>query len=542
MPNRDILERLRWGLNLHWAGLVALEGVTLHLLFFRPKAMTSALLILSILSPIVLAIKEYLFRSDMTLLTKYAWLSDLFDLLAVSLLYYMGFYPLNFLFFLYLLLVFLSAREIFPGELKFMTILTIISLTINLWLLRKNWVPSFYRLGSFPLSRFFVYCYMYLTIILIGYHTYALFRVNQQLISRMEVTLAENKKKIRHLYESNTTLEEKYASSYTLTLIQQYIFQELNESQLLMKITDIIQGILGSSVSAILGLSPEQDLVLLSFSGVKDFSPLLTLAIKPGSLLYRALKQQTILNVNNTSPQEKMSWQKEGIKSLLCIPLLTAKGKLGVMMVGHFQEEIFSQEQKDLLQIIANQVSLAMENMRLHQEKERMAWHDQLTGLYNRGYLNNYLALLEEEYAQRLHLACLLIDIDHFKLVNDHHGHLMGDQVLKKISSVLQERFPDCVPTRYGGEEFILFSTDRNIQELLALSEEVRAEIAALKFIGRDESEFSITISGGIAAIPDHTKTIERLLMKADDALYQAKSSGRNRVLIYRPPMAEDQG
>lgn len=359
-------------------------------------------------------------------------------------------------------------------------------------------------------------------------------RQSKDLMNEIEKALADKDEKMKKLYESHARLEEKYAASYTLSLIQQYILHEFNEEKLLTKITDIVQGILGSSASAIFGLSDRYELELLSSSGLKDNSPFQQIAGERESILYRALKLQKAYELREASPEEKKYWQEQGIKSLLCIPLYTKDEQIGVMVVAHFQEEMFTMDQRALLQIIANQVSLAMENIKLHQETQKMAWHDQLTGLLNRGYLNNYFNLLESGYGSNLKLNCLLFDIDHFKQINDRHGHLTGDEVLKKVASILQKySTEDCISVRFGGEEFLIFSTNNNLTCLIEMAEKIRAEIAAATFISKSGEEFSITISGGIASLPKHARNIEELLMKADEALYQAKKSGRNRILVY---------
>lgn len=179
--------------------------------------------------------------------------------------------------------------------------------------------------------------------------------------------------------------------------------------------------------------------------------------------------------------------------------------------------------------IIANQVSLALENTRLHKETKLMAWHDSLTGLYNRNYLNIFLSIVKDSTSNRL--GCIIFDLDRFKVVNDTYGHTTGDVVLKKLASILAKHTtPGRIAVRYGGEEFIMLDLNSSAEELVALSEKIRKEVAAQKFWTATGQEFSITISCGVAL--DNT-SFDNVFAKADTALYQAKNQGRDQVVLY---------
>jgi diguanylate cyclase (GGDEF)-like protein len=169
-------------------------------------------------------------------------------------------------------------------------------------------------------------------------------------------------------------------------------------------------------------------------------------------------------------------------------------------------------------------------------ELEKLSITDGLTGLYNHRFIQ---ARLKEEFrrAQRyrdpLHLV--LLDLDHFKEVNDRHGHLVGDGVLRDFSEVLAStvRETDLV-ARYGGEEFVVLLPHTPLPGAQAVADRIRAAVEEKRFAR--ERELRVTVSGGLVGFPDDSiSTPEMLLRHADEALYQAKREGRNRITVRVP-------
>ncbi len=159
---------------------------------------------------------------------------------------------------------------------------------------------------------------------------------------------------------------------------------------------------------------------------------------------------------------------------------------------------------------------------------------DSLTGLYNRRFM---FERFEEELSRAkrhgMSMACVVIDLDHFKKVNDEYGHLAGDTVLRNVSELLlQHARMEDFPCRYGGEEFLLILPQTNTAGALTLAERIRESLEK-KAIRTDEGLIHITMSAGIAAYPENGgETSDDLLHLADTALYQAKERGRNLVVI----------
>ncbi len=163
-----------------------------------------------------------------------------------------------------------------------------------------------------------------------------------------------------------------------------------------------------------------------------------------------------------------------------------------------------------------------------------MAITDQLTGLHNRRYMGRHLSTLVDG-ATKTHkpLSFLIMDIDHFKLVNDTHGHDIGDEVLREFSNRISANVRGIdLACRYGGEEFVVVMPDTEPDFAYTVAERLRKQVETTPFaISRDPGNLNITISIGIAAVEGQSDTAETLLHRADQALYRAKREGRNRVV-----------
>lgn len=178
---------------------------------------------------------------------------------------------------------------------------------------------------------------------------------------------------------------------------------------------------------------------------------------------------------------------------------------------------------------LADAMSLALSNIALREKLRTQALRDPLTGLYNRRYmedvLGRYVSLAERNGSP---VAAIMIDLDHFKQLNDEHGHAMGDAILREVAMVLAGSIRQCdVACRYGGEELVVLLPDCSLDYAVSKAELLRGRIEALS----DSHGARVTASFGVAALPETTAHVGELLTMADAALYRAKHAGRNRVL-----------
>jgi diguanylate cyclase (GGDEF)-like protein len=224
-----------------------------------------------------------------------------------------------------------------------------------------------------------------------------------------------------------------------------------------------------------------------------------------------------------------------------CLPLVAHGELMGLLVLdaGVANDERANTENENYRRIALEQVGLSIGNLKLRESLRQQSIRDMPTGLYNRRFLEES-AQRELLRASRLQakgindgLALLMIDIDHFKLFNDEHGHDVGDQVLNEVAQVLrrQTRGSD-VAARYGGEEFTIVLTDMPASLAFERAEQVRAGVEALDLHAAGKALGTVTISIGVAQFPTHGNSVAELLIAADKALYEAKRTGRNRVVI----------
>ncbi len=210
------------------------------------------------------------------------------------------------------------------------------------------------------------------------------------------------------------------------------------------------------------------------------------------------------------------------------LPVVT-RGEVGYMT--RVFNRMVARLRRSREQLAAANLSLSEKN----EELARLSVTDALTGLYNRRYLTETLAN-EVARAQRHEhaFAVLMIDIDHFKKVNDRYGHLMGDDVLIGIASSLARSVREVdYAARYGGEEFLLLLPETGLDGAVKTAERIRVQLAGEKYAaGKDK--VTVTVSVGVAGYPSHGDTPESIIASADAALYQAKRRGRNRVVRAR--------
>ena len=206
---------------------------------------------------------------------------------------------------------------------------------------------------------------------------------------------------------------------------------------------------------------------------------------------------------------------------------------VGVMTVAR-EGDAFTSGERDVFLYLVGQVASSIENITLHELVSRQAVTDELTGLSNQRRFRELMAK-EDERAHRFghDLSLLILDIDDFKQVNDTHGHLRGDDVLRMVGRVLsQESRGIDEPARYGGEEFAVALPETGLAGAVELAERIRARIESERVTGVDgQAALRVTASVGAASMPVSAADTRDLIAAADAALYEAKRSGKNRVV-----------
>lgn len=222
------------------------------------------------------------------------------------------------------------------------------------------------------------------------------------------------------------------------------------------------------------------------------------------------------------------------IRSWLGAPLLHKGEIIGLITLDRSEVNAFSPNEISIAMAFANHVAIALENARLYERAQHRAATDGLTGLYNSRHFYEQLAE-ELERSRRYDHSCsiVILDLDNFKGYNDRYGHLAGDDLLRELAGILQEEVREAdVVARYGGEEFTIILPETDAEQAYRLSERLRETIQAHKFVIRDGQQVGrITVSAGIATLPQHADESEELVQTADIALLRAKET-KNRVCI----------
>ena len=239
------------------------------------------------------------------------------------------------------------------------------------------------------------------------------------------------------------------------------------------------------------------------------------------------------------------------IRGWMGIPLFVKGEIIGMLALDSRKPDSFNNDHARLASLFADQVAIALENSRLFEETQRLAIHDSLTGLYNRRYFME-LATKQFEHARRYQhpLTVIMLDIDHFKKVNDTFGHQVGDQVLQTVAKLCKNglRSSDLIG-RYGGEEFVITLPETPIQKPpdtirqqkslppvlepgISVSERLRKSIEP-KIFHLEKTDISVTISLGLAEMGPSCSTVENLIDQADLAMLEAKHRGRNQIVTW---------
>jgi len=226
---------------------------------------------------------------------------------------------------------------------------------------------------------------------------------------------------------------------------------------------------------------------------------------------------------------------REGYRAFLAVPLLVQERPVGCLNLYLGERKELGQEELALLTTLASQAAIAIENARLFEETRQLSITDPLTGLANHRQFYDQLAReFRRSQRYRRPLTLLMLDLDRFKHFNDTYGHLAGDEALRETAEVLRQnaRAVDIL-ARYGGEEFAIILPETEASRALIQAERVRVAVAEHRLDSLEgEAAKGITVSVGLAALSPAMKRIEDLVQAADEALYRAKSSGRNRIVV----------
>jgi diguanylate cyclase (GGDEF)-like protein len=326
------------------------------------------------------------------------------------------------------------------------------------------------------------------------------------------------------------------------------------EQEILFRVSQALSTALTQDAVMEVGLTAAKEIVPHDFAAITEYQVegrrhLVRRAIGDRALDFQGLRFRdntslTAMVVKNRhylpyrgefDPKQQVLFTKKaklkGMASLLVLPLVAREEPVGTLIVAATAPSAFGTSVRETLQALANQLAVAMANARAVRQLEEMATTDGLTGCLNKRALLDQMEqklLAAQRFGRKLSL--IVIDLDHFKAVNDTYGHAAGDRVLKELGVVLRrvKRETDLV-ARFGGEEFCVLCEETDARGAWLLAERVREELENTE-VATELGPLKVTASLGVATFPDHASTAADLFVQGDKALYEAKNRGRNQV------------
>lgn len=312
---------------------------------------------------------------------------------------------------------------------------------------------------------------------------------------------------------------------------------QLDLSQVLRRILVSLETVLGFD-SATLFLGEEGKLKVVAARGFGYTSRLINKTFPATDQLLIEIqnkKEPIILEDAQKDPRFNHWEGSNHVRGWMGVPLIRHDNFIGLMTLDNNNPGAYSEEDAKLALSFANSASIVIENARLFEQTQQMALTDTLTGIYNRRY---FYELSQKEFARSKRyqdpLSIIMIDIDHFKNINDKFGHLAGDQVLVQFVQRIQSELRESdVFGRFGGEEFIILLPETNLGDATQVAERLREVTEEYPFLLVTAQTF-ITISLGVTCYRFTSVSLDQLIDESDKALYEAKQLGRNRVRVWQ--------
>ena len=328
---------------------------------------------------------------------------------------------------------------------------------------------------------------------------------------------------IYNMSQKVTILEKKLDMFTNLLEISRYINQYIKDPNLFNIINDMLVGVFGAEYSTIYIRMDHEFYEAVSQNIPEQRSE------EEKKLIFRQHEKEFILN-SDTSIFDIPAVEAR-IHSCLGVPVEVENRLIGFLLIQHKEKDYFTKDHAVFLSLIGNHIGVAIENNFLYKQIRDSAFRDGLTDIFNKRYFFETLEpvanLVEQNY------CVAIVDLDNFKSINDTYGHPMGDAVLKKVAKLIQgaTRANDIV-ARYGGDEIIIFlqnMTDRD--KVRQRMEEIRGAIER-SVITYDTVSISVTVSIGVYIKHNEMLTLNEVIKKADDIMYQSKNGGKNKVSV----------
>lgn len=326
---------------------------------------------------------------------------------------------------------------------------------------------------------------------------------------------------IQMINEKNIKLEKNLDSLANLIEVSKYINSYLSDSNLIPVINDMIVGILGVMYSSIY-ISESSKLVIRA-TNVPDKNNIIN-----DKIIIDEINNYRVFVINSCG--KFYSREDVDIHSVIGVPITLRDKFIGYIIVEHTLYNFFNYEHVKFISAIANQIGIAIENSILYNTIREASIRDPLLSIYNRKYFFDKVESIIKKYPKK-NFGVVMIDFDDFKRINDLYGHQFGDKVLMETVKLIQKNIDNNdILARYGGEEIIIYidnviDYDNITKKIDNIRFKISKNIIELKNIKK-----SITVSFGLSFYPKDGLNIEQVIYVADQMLYTAKKSGKNRT------------
>lgn len=351
--------------------------------------------------------------------------------------------------------------------------------------------------------------------------------------------------KVRKLSEENSRLRDEFSVKIqrlsSLNRVARALNSVLKQEIIFKLIVSMATRELGARSGSLMLLEGEYLKIKAAF-GLSE-KVVKSTSVKVGEgVSGKVLASGRPLLVTNEAELEELTTNGNGQYkdyTFISVPITIDRENRGVININNKATKVpFNSEDLDFLENLANHAAISIKNASLFQRAQRLAFTDGLTGLFNHRFFQE--RILEEVARSKRYgktkIVLLMIDIDDFKHINDTYGHPLGDQVLKKIATIMLKgsRVTDIV-SRYGGEEFSIILTETEQEGTVTYTERLLQRVAEYDFSSdKVKVPERITLSIGVSHYPGDADSPAQLIERADQALYKAKRSGKNRVCFHR--------
>ena len=340
---------------------------------------------------------------------------------------------------------------------------------------------------------------------------------------------------ISRIKKAETTAIEARNVAETLREAGLTLSSKLDFKQISALILDLLKRVIPYDIGAFMTVE-EGELKLAAIKRPTDIRNLIgeTYPIEGSRLCNLAVQRKRPVIGTITGPEDILLPLRPGldVNFFLGVPVVFRDRVTGLIALYNSGQRTFTQEDGQVAELFASQVAIALDNSRHVELMERQAITDELTGLYNRrAFAREGEREVGRARRYKRPLALIFFDIDRFKNVNDSHGHVIGDYVLRVLTKLVTKttRATDIV-CRYGGEEFIVLMPEASREEGLAMAERLRQEISRMTVVTTAGTLY-LTVSLGVAELgKDESENLETLIARADRAMYEAKAAGRDTV------------